>query len=142
MSLIVGAYPAVPEAPQQQQFYEGLGRVQSIRGLELPYGHSDGSPWPAGAPQSWSAVVTAIPGTMQRLNQEETFGLASTDRQGRLQALEFVSGLRDYVLRLAQEGHSVEAVELHSAPHRPSSAKALEESFKELLDWDWGRTVC
>ena len=140
MSLIVGAYPAVPEAPQQQLFYQGLGRVPSIRGLELPYGQAGGSPWPAGAPENWSAVVTAIPGTMQRLHQDRTFGLASTDRQGRLKALEFVSGLRDYVLRLAQEGHPVEAVELHSAPHRSSSAKALEESFKELLDWDWGGT--
>lgn len=140
MSLIVGAYPAVPEAPQQQLFYQGLGRVPSIRGLELPYGQAGGNPWPAGAPENWSAVVTAIPGTMQRLNQDKTFGLASTDIQGRLKALEFVSGLRDYVLRLVQEGHHVEAVELHSAPPRSSSATALEESFKELLDWDWGAT--
>lgn len=140
MSLIVGAYPAVPEAPQQQQFYEGLGRVPSIRGLELPYGESGGYPWPNGAPDSWSAVVTAIPGTMQRLNREKTFGLASTNTQGRLEALKFVSGLRDYVLRLTQEGHPVEAVELHSAPRRSSSASALEESFKEVLDWDWGGT--
>lgn len=140
MSLIVGAYPAVPEAPQQQQFYEGLGRLPSIRGLELPYGESGGRPWPAGTPESWSAVVTAIPGTMQRLNRQKTFGLASTDTQGRLEALEFVSGLRDYVLRLAKEGHPVEAVELHSAPPRSSSPRALKESFKELLDWDWGAT--
>jgi hypothetical protein len=140
MSLIVGAYPAVPDAPQQQLFYQGLGRVPSIRGLELPYGQAGGSPWPAGAPDNWSAVVTAIPGTMQRLNRDKTFGLASTDSRGRLTALEFVSGLRDYVLQLAGEGHPVEAVELHSAPHRSSSAKALEESFKELLDWDWGGT--
>lgn len=140
MSLIVGAYPAAPEALQQQQFYQGLGRVPSIRGLELPYGPSGGYPWPVGAPESWSAVVTAIPGTIQRLNQDKTFGLASTDSQGRLKALEFLSGLRDYVLQLAGEGHPVEAVELHSAPHRSSSANALEESFKELLDWDWGGT--
>lgn len=140
MSLIVGVYPAVPEAPQQQQFYAGLGRIASIRGLELPYGQSGGSAWPAGAPEGWSAVVTAIPGTMQRLNQDKTFGLASTDSQGRWRALNFVSGLRDYVLQLAGEGHPVEAVELHSAPHGSASAKALEESFKELLDWDWGGT--
>lgn len=140
MSLIVGAYPAMPESPQQQQFYEGLGRVPSILGLELPYDQAGGKPWPAGAPESWSAVVTAIPGTMQRLNQEKTFGLASIDPQGRLEALKFVSGLRDYVLRLAAEGHRVEAVELHSAPHLSSSPGALEESFKELLDWDWGGT--
>lgn len=141
MSLIVGAYPAVPEAPQhQQEFYEGLEGVPSIRGLELPYGLDGGGPWPAGAPENWSTVVTAIPGTMQRLSQDQAFGLASADRLGRLKALEFVSGLRDYVFRLVRAGHPVEAVELHSAPHRSPSAKALEESLKELLDWDWNGT--
>lgn len=138
MSLIVGAYPAVPAEPQRQQFYEGLGRVASIRGLELPYGASGGYPWPAGAPETWSAVVTAIPGTMQRLGRDRTFGLASTDRQGRMEALTFASELRDYVFQLRQEGHHVEAVEVHSAPHRYSSAASLKESLKEVLDWDWG----
>lgn len=138
MSLIVGAYPAVPEEPQQQQFYELLGHVAPIRGLELPYGASGGHPWPAGVPENWSAVVTAIPGTMQRMGRNKTFGLASTDRQSRIESLTFVSELRDYVLQIGQEGHQVEAVELHSAPHLYSSAASLEESLKEVLDWDWG----
>lgn len=139
MSLIVGAYPAQPEE-MQQQFYQELGCSPSIRGLELPYGPYGGSPWPAGAPEDWSAVVTAIPGTMKRLTQASTFGLASRDGEGRKTALEFVSGLRDYVTRLAGQGHVVEAVELHSAPPLYSSAHSFEESLKEVLDWEWGGT--
>jgi hypothetical protein len=139
MSLIVGAYPAQPEE-LRQPFYQEVGRIPSIRGLELPYGSFGGNPWPAGAPEGWSAVVTAIPGTMQRLGGAPAFGLASKDRAGRRAALEFVSGLRDYAARLTGEGHTVEAIELHSAPPLYSSAYFLEESLKEVLNWDWGNT--
>ena len=139
MSLIVGAYPAEPEE-LQQHFYQELGCIPSVRGLELPYGPYGGRPWPAGAPEDWSAMVTAIPGTMKRLSQASTFGLASRDGEGRRAALQFASGLRDYASRLADEGHGVEAVELHSAPPLYSSARLFEESLKEMLDWEWGST--
>ena len=139
MSLIVGAYPAHPEE-LRQHFYQELGGIPSIRGLELPYGPYGGSPWPEGAPEGWSAVVTAIPGTMKRLSEAPAFGLASTDSGGRKAALEFVSGLRDYASRLVDQGHNVEAIELHSAPTLYSSAPSFEESLKEVLDWDWGST--
>ena len=137
MSLIVGAYPAEP-LELRPQFYCDLGTLPSIRGLELPYGPYGGAPWPVGAPEGWTAVVTAIPGTMQRLNLDPSFGLASTNAEGRRAAVDFVQGLRDYVLRLTDEGRRVEAVELHSAPPRYSSASSFEESLKEVLDWDWG----
>lgn len=139
MSMIVGAYPAQPE-DSRRRFYEELGQVPSIRGLELPYGPWGGQPWPAGAPEGWTAVITAIPGTMQRLKVANAFGLASTDPDGRKAALDFVSGLREYALALADDGHRVEAVELHSAPPLRSSAVFLEQSLKEVLDWDWGDT--
>lgn len=139
MSLIVGAYPAQPEE-LRQHFYQELSCIPSIRGLELPYGPYGGSPWPAGAPEGWSTVLTAIPGTMKRLSQASTFGLASRDGEGRRAGLQFVSGLRDYASRLAGEGRSVEAIELHSAPPLYSSARLFEESLKEILDWEWGST--
>ena len=139
MSLIVGAYPAQPEE-RHPHFYQALSGIRSIRGLELPYGPHGGGPWPDGAPEAWSAVVTAIPGTMKRLSEASTFGLASKDGDGRRAALEFVSGLRDYIHRLADQGHRVEAVELHSAPALYSSVHSFEDSLKEVLDWDWGST--
>jgi len=139
MSLIVGAYPAQPAGPQQE-FYRGLATVPAVRGLELPYGPHGGNPWPAGAPAGWSAVVTSIPGTMQRLNASAAFGLASTDAGGRREALEFVAGLHACVLSLKDEGRQVEAVELHSAPHPGADAALFRASLSEILEWDWGTT--
>jgi Domain of unknown function (DUF4862) len=139
MSVIVGAYPAQPQ-DQQQEFYRQLGGIAAIRGLELPYGPAGGIPWPAGAPDSWSMVVTAIPGTMKRLAADPSFGLASENAQGRREALTFVAGLRNDVAALTEGGRVVEAVELHSAPSLHSSASSLEESLREILDWDWGNT--
>ncbi|KQQ83285.1 DUF4862 family protein [Arthrobacter sp. Leaf137] len=139
MSLIVGAYPAQP-AGSQQEFYRELASVQAVRGLELPYGPHGGNPWPAGAPAGWSAVVTSIPGTMQRLNASAAFGLASRDAGGRREALEFVAGLHAFVLSLKGEGRQVEAVELHSAPHPGADAAMFRASLSEILDWAWGTT--
>ncbi|MFF2345693.1 DUF4862 family protein [Pseudarthrobacter sp. NPDC058119] len=138
MSLIAGAYAAQP-GELQEQFYRGLGGLASVRGLELPYGPHGGS-WPAGAPRDWSAVVTTIPGTMQRLAKLPTFGLASPDAAGRREALEFTAGVREFVLRLEDEGHAVEAVELHSAPYPGASAPRFRESLEEILGWEWGLT--
>ncbi len=137
MSLIVGAYPAQNPGPLQRQFFEQLGRIPSIRGLELPYRAEGGDSWPAGAPAAWSVVVTSIPGTMQRSALDEQFGLASRDPGGRRAALDFVAGMRDYVAALVDSGHRVEAVELHSAPPLYASSDAFADSLNEVLDWDW-----
>lgn len=139
MPLIVGAYPAQPDEGRER-FYRELGALSAIRGLELPYGPFGGTPWPDGAPDGWSAVVTSIPGTMQRLGRQPAFGLASPDAAGRREALEFASGIREFVLRLEDAGHAVEAVELHSAPYPGASAPRFRESLEEILGWEWGST--
>jgi hypothetical protein len=139
MPLIVGAYPAQPDEGRER-FYRELGALSAIRGLELPYGPFGGTPWPDGAPEGWSAVVTSIPGTMQRLGRQPAFGLASPDVAGRREALEFAAGIREFVLRLEDEGHAVEAVELHSAPYPGASAPRFRESLEEILGWEWGST--
>ncbi|MFE8887875.1 DUF4862 family protein [Pseudarthrobacter enclensis] len=139
MPLIVGAYPAQPDEGREC-FYRELGALSAIRGLELPYGPFGGTPWPDGAPEGWSAVVTSIPGTMQRLGRQPAFGLASPDAAGRREALEFAAGIREFVLRLEDAGHAVEAVELHSAPYPGASAARFRESLEEILGWEWGST--
>ncbi|WP_427005000.1 DUF4862 family protein [Pseudarthrobacter sp. H2] len=141
MSLIVGAYPAQNPGAVQQPFFEELAGISSIRGLELLYRASGGDLWPAGAPDAWSAVVTAIPGTMQRLGLDGNFGLASTDSGGRRSAVDFVAGIKDYVAALTDAGHPVEAVELHSAPPHHASGAAFGESLAEILGWDWHGTT-
>lgn len=139
MPLIVGAYPAQPDEGRER-FFRELGALSAVRGLELPYGPFGGTPWPDGAPEGWSAVVTSIPGTMQRLGRQPAFGLASPDTAGRREALEFTSGIREFVLRLEDAGHAVEAVELHSAPYPGASAPRFRESLEEILGWEWGST--
>ena len=68
MSLIVGAYPAQPSGlVDRKAFFTELADEPTIRGLELPYHRDGGDPWPPGAPAAWTAVITAIPGTMQHL---------------------------------------------------------------------------
>lgn len=139
MPLIVGAYPAQPDEGRER-FFRELGALSAVRGLELPYGPFGGTPWPDGAPEGWSAVVTSIPGTMQRLGRQPAFGLASPDAAGRREALEFAAGIREFVLRLEDAGHAVEAVELHSAPYPGASAPRFRESLEEILGWGWGST--
>ena len=141
MSLIVGAYPAQPEGPQQRQFFEELATIPAIRGLELPYRAWGGDPWPAGARAEWSAVVTAIPGTMQRVGGDPRFGLASADREGRRAAVDFTAGILSYVAGLRENGHRVEAVALHSAPSGHGNPAAFAESLDEILGWDWQDTA-
>jgi hypothetical protein len=77
---------------------------------------------------------------MQRLGRQPAFGLASPDAAGRREALEFTAGVREFVLRLEDEGHVVEAVELHSAPYPNASAPRFRESLEEILGWEWGST--
>ena len=139
MTLIVGAYPAQPDEGRQS-FYRELGALSDIRGLELPYGPRGGTPWPDGAPEGWSAVVTSIPGTMQRLGGQPTFGLASPEAAGRREALDFVAGIHAYVRGLMDAGRTVEAVELHSAPYPGASARMFRRSLEEILGWEWGST--
>jgi hypothetical protein len=142
VSLIVGAYPAQPEGPQQRRFFEELADIPAIRGLELPYRAWGAEPWPAGAPADWSAVVTAVPGTMQRIGLDKGFGLASTEREGRRAAVDFTAGIRSYVAGLRDDGRRVEAVALHSAPSGQGAPEAFAESLGEILGWDWrGATI-
>lgn len=138
MSLIVGAYPAQPSVPvDREAFFTELADEPAIRGLELPHQRDGGDPWPPGAPAAWTAVITAIPGTMQHLALNPYFGLASTDQQGRAAALRYTAGIRDYAKSLTAQGHPVEAIELHSAPRGNGSAEALTTSLTEILTWDW-----
>ena len=78
VSLILGAYPIEPDDPgQSRRLFELLGASGLYGGLELPYHSTGGVRWPEGAPRDWRAVVTAIPGTMNRMGADPVFGLAS-----------------------------------------------------------------
>ena len=138
MTLVLGAYPVEPtDHVEQRVFYEALHRSGFYSALEVPFHADGGLPFPEAAPAAWSAVVTAIPGTMQRMVDDRFFGLASTDDESRLRAVAFTATIRDYVERLAHEGRQTLAVQLHSAPRAHGSAMALAASLREIVDWDW-----
>jgi hypothetical protein len=138
VTLILGAYPIEPDdRDQRHQLFELLGACGLYGGLELPYSATSGARWPDGAPLDWRAVVTAIPGTMQRMSADPTFGLASTNAEGRARAIGFAAEICDYVAEMAVAGPQQLAVELHSAPRGLGSRDALAESLTLLAGWDW-----
>lgn len=145
---LIGAYAALP-APQEEQeeLYRLLGQLPGVRGLEIPYVHGLGDlPWLARqlAPAWDRNVVTGVGGTMVRVWDTGTFGLASTDATGRQAALAFTRQLRDAVeaLREAAGRDVVAGVEIHSAPSgahgTAHSPQAFGESLAQVVDYDWG----
>ena len=135
--LIVGAYAAhAPGADTgSSPILRALAAHPDVAGLEVPQvGRVEaGADWK----QGWSHVITAIPGTMQRIAADPTFGLASPEETGRAAALTFAAALRDDVAALASQGHHVQAVELHSGPSHTADADAMRASMATISDWDW-----
>lgn len=149
---IIGAYVASPclerwDAGQESAFYDGLKGMPAIRGLEHAfYGtlHRDDDRWFVDhVKPEWDHVFTCIPGAMDRLKENPSFGLASADDNGRRSAIEYHAAARAAVEKLNTHlgRRSVIAVQLHSAPTRThisdSSATAFARSLTELAQWDW-----
>jgi hypothetical protein len=118
-----------------------------VSGLELPFTgalHAQDPEWLlSNLRPAWSIVLTLIPGTMDRLGTDPTFGLASSVDSGRERAVQFVASAREAVKTLNARGGRarVVAVEIHSAP-RPApgvepSADAFRRSLDTLRSWDW-----
>jgi hypothetical protein len=92
----------------------------------------------------WDIVPSLIGGTLQSLQKDPHFGLASDSEAGRAAALRLVDLTRQLVLQInGRFGRkAVRWVELHSAPRRSvpgvtGSVTALAASLRELQDWDW-----
>ncbi|WP_194949184.1 DUF4862 family protein [Actinomyces trachealis] len=145
---LIGAYASLPaDKTDQEEYYRLLSQIPGIRGLEIPYVHDLGDlPWLATqlAPTWDRNIVTGVGGTMVRVWNTGTFGLASTSAEGRAAALAFTRDLRDAVEALRETaGRDVVAgVEIHSAPSGEHgvahSPEAFGESLAEIVDYDWG----
>ena len=152
MKVFVSAYAAAPPASPWDRvaegaLFDGLAGLD-LAGLELPYYgrlHAHDDAWLiAQLRPQWRYILTLLPGTMNRLKDDEHFGLASRDADGRRRALDFAETARRAVLRL--NGHfgakAVAAVEIHSAPRiagggARSSSDDLAVSLNELRGRDW-----
>ncbi len=136
--LIVGAYAAYsPSADTGESIIlDALAARPIVGGLELPQvDHVVAHPsWRA----EWSHVITCIPGTMGRIANDATFGLASPDEAGRNAALAFAAQARDDIAALREQGHHVQAIEFHSGPSNTADAEAMAASMATISGWDWG----
>ncbi|WP_167139311.1 DUF4862 family protein [Diaminobutyricimonas sp. TR449] len=149
---LVGAYAAAPsrngwDPDLESHFFDALANLPGVTGFELPFAdtlHKFDEPWLFDQlPRDTSVVVTTAPGTSQRVRSTGTFGIASTDTDGRRAALEHTEAARQSIHRLNQAlGRlAVVAIELHAAPKHlngASSPDALQQSLEELVTWDWG----
>ena len=140
---VVGAYAAVPADPEpRDEFYRLLAAESWVTGLELPFPGDlveDASGVSARLVPGWTSALTLIPGTMQRVSADPSFGLASGDDSGRRAALDFVERARRGVLDLADAcgRPAVGTVLVHSAPTGRASADAFRRSLDDLRGRDW-----
>lgn len=148
MKIFVGAYAALAglDLAAEGALYEGLGAL-GVAGLEHPFTgtpHRDEFWFAAQIRPDWTIVLTTLAGTMERLQDDRHFGLASADEGGRERALGFMEDARRHAAWLdATLGRrAVRAVMVHSAPRlggsgARSSVERFAESLSDLRRRDW-----
>lgn len=146
---VVGAYASLPaERYAQEEYYRLLGSQEWIDGTELPFpgdlAQSERRGWLARhLPAHWTAnTVTMIPGTMQRIGDDATFGLAGADENGRKAALAQLADARDAIADLAQlrGRNDVAFIEIHTGPTGAADGEAMRRSLGEIASWEWNGT--
>ncbi len=150
----VSAYATSPssqawEPELESQYFLELKKSPKILGIEHPFSlNEDKYPLPwllENIPQHWSFTITTLPYFM---NITDPFvGLASTQEEGRAQAVALMQQVCDYVAKLNQAFNRplVKAVHLHSFPNNDQNNKrshkeALITSLKEIKSMGWGQT--
>ena len=154
---IVGAYATSPNLftwneDTELNYFNGLKKLQSIRGLELPFWgdslHPFNTQWLlSNLDPKWENVLTCVPGTMKRLESDSCFGLASKKEKSRNEAIKFYLKAFKYINQLkSQFGQkSVAAIYITSSPfinhhHVYGDKENFFLSLCELATWDWGNT--
>ncbi|CAB0918467.1 hypothetical protein FRC0431_00371 [Corynebacterium diphtheriae] len=139
--LVIGAYAALPATrADQETFYDRLHTDLGATGLELPFRDSihDDPAWLASqlAGRFTDSIITAIPGTMMRVWDGGTFGLASPDDDARNAAIAFTRSIIDSARALDDvAGHRVIAgIHIHSAPSVTANRDQFLRSLSELLE--------
>lgn len=147
MPPFVAAYALTAPGPfdraAEGALYDGIDALGPA-GLEVPFfgdalhRHDEGWLLSRLSPGR-GVVITALPGTMERMKEDPRFGLASADPDGRRRALGFMEAARRAVERVnaALGRRAVVAVEVHSAPRPAPSPERFADSLRELAGWGW-----
>ena len=145
---VVGAYPASPAHSNwnpdvEREFFDSLSIDSRICALELPWLgslHPHDDTWlMKNFPEELSAVITDIPFVMSRIGQANTYGLASSDNEGREAALFDVRKVNDAVRKFndSRQKKVVSVVEIHTAPRKIGDVHSLASSLEEIANWNW-----
>lgn len=150
--LLLSAYPAAPDEREFgvgaiDHYYSGLRTIPEPGSIELPVA-ADGSllggtDTLARVPPTWDIILTTIPGTRAGLDRNPEFGLASTSRLGREEAVEFMLAVQKTASRIDRVlgRRAVSGIVAVSAPPafpdpNASSGAFLAESLIRVLDAD------
>lgn len=145
---VVGAYPASPAHSKwnpdvEREFFDFLSTDSRICALELPWLgslHPHDDAWlMKNFPEDFSAVITDIPFVMSRIGQTSTYGLASSDKEGREAAITDVRKVNDALRKFndSRQKKVVSVIEIHSAPRRIGDVHSLASAIEEIADWNW-----
>ena len=145
---VVGAYSASPAHSNwnpdvEHEFFDSLSADSRICALELPWLgslHPHDDAWLLkNFPEDFSAVITDIPFVMSRISQTSTYGLASSDTDGRDTAINDVRKVNDAVRKFndSRQKSVVSVIEIHTAPRTIGDVHSLASSLEEIADWNW-----
>ena len=142
MALMLGTYALAwgRSEAEHAEVVKAASEDGWVDGLEVPWTGSLAADLPevlTATRPDWRIVITSLPGTMARVAGQSTFGLASSDPDGRQAAMTDVANLRSAVAAL-NDGlgrAAVAAIEVHSAPRTqdaPSARDALVRSLETI----------
>lgn len=151
----VGLYATSPclfkwDKKREFDFYTSAREsLSQLSGLELPFWgnefHKFDEPFFLKLlDPNWNYVVTALPGIMDHLKEDNNFGIASKDEGSRKKAIDFVYRLNESIKRLNDYfgRKCVKGISLASAPSLKndkslSSVDSLKRSLEACVNFDW-----
>ncbi len=154
---IVGAYATSPNLHSWDEnlesiYFSELKKLNSIRGLELPFWGKSLHPFDdewllKNLDSNWQNVITCVPGTMEFLQKDSHFGLASKNEDSRKKAILFYKKAFNCINKLKNHfgNKSVIGIYITSSPQSNheknySDQQSFIISLLELASWDWGNT--
>ncbi len=157
-NLFIGAYATSPtlfkwDEDKEREYLLSIKNSLNLKGLEIPFWgnlheHNE-ELFLSLLDSKWKYVLTGLPGTVKRLESNLHFGIASNDKEGRLEAIRFYKKANNAIKKINDYfgSEKVICMALASAPSlksdkTSSSSKSLIESLNEIAQWGlvWCKT--